>query len=111
MVFATPIFYGLVSVLPATLQFLTAMLACLVNERMQRKLDSPQEEVRILKEHFTAVTGKRRISLTDQQRLRLAIKGKGLSPKEQRECCQLVKPGTILAWFRRLLAKKSDSSR
>jgi hypothetical protein len=45
------------SVLPATLQFLITMLASSLNERMQRKLDYTQEEVRILKEHFTVVTG------------------------------------------------------
>jgi hypothetical protein len=35
---------------PATLQFLIAMIACAINERMQRKLDYTQEEVRVLKE-------------------------------------------------------------
>jgi putative transposase len=110
MAFAARISYGRGSVLPATLQFLVAMLACSLNERMQRKLDYTQEEVRILKEHFAAVTGKRRIILTDDQRRRLATKGKPLSPEERRDCCQLVKPGTILAWFRRLVAQRYDSS-
>ena len=32
--------------LPATLQFLIAMIAYAINERMQRKLDYTQEEVR-----------------------------------------------------------------
>jgi hypothetical protein len=35
--------------LPATLQFLITMIACAINERMQRKLDYTQEEVRVLK--------------------------------------------------------------
>jgi hypothetical protein len=34
---------------PATLQFLITMIACAINERMQRKLDYTQEEVRVLK--------------------------------------------------------------
>ena len=38
------------SMLPATLQFLIAMIAYAINERMQRKLDYTQEEVRGLKE-------------------------------------------------------------
>src|SRR5450759_5207117 len=36
--------------LPATLQFIIAMIACAISERMQRKLDYTQEEVRVLKE-------------------------------------------------------------
>jgi hypothetical protein len=33
-----------------------------------------------------------------------------LSPEERRKCCQIIKPGTILTWFRRLAARKYDSS-
>jgi hypothetical protein len=40
--------------LPATLQFLITMIACAINERMQRKLDYTQEEVRVLKEIVAA---------------------------------------------------------
>ena len=36
--------------LPVTFQFLIAMLAYAINERMARKLDYVQEEVRVLKE-------------------------------------------------------------
>jgi hypothetical protein len=43
--------------LPATLQFLITMIACAINERMQRKLDYTQEEVRVLKEILAALTG------------------------------------------------------
>jgi hypothetical protein len=32
--------------LPATLQFLIAMIACAINERMHRRLDYAQEEIR-----------------------------------------------------------------
>jgi hypothetical protein len=32
--------------LPATLQFVIGMIVCAINERMQRKLDYTQEEVR-----------------------------------------------------------------
>lgn len=34
--------------LPATLQFIIAMIAYSINERLQRKLDYAQEEVRVL---------------------------------------------------------------
>ena len=56
--------------LPATLQFLIAMIACEINERMQRKLDYTQEEVRVLKEILVALTGGGRLSFTADQRRR-----------------------------------------
>jgi len=96
--------------LPATLQFLITMIACAINERMQRKLDYTQEEVRVLKEIVAALTCNGRISFTADQRRRLAIAGKALSPEERKKCCQIVKPGTILGWFRQLAARKYDSS-
>jgi putative transposase len=97
-------------VLPSTLQFVIAMIASAINERMQRKLDYAQEEIRVLKEMLRGVTGGRRLSFTADQRRRLALAGKELSPDERRKYCQLVKPATILAWFRELGARKYDSS-
>ena len=96
--------------LPATLQFIIAMIACAINERMQRKLDYTQEEVRVLKEALAAISGSGRISFTAAQRRRLALAGKDLSPEERRKCCQIVKSATLLAWFRQLGAEKYDSS-
>jgi hypothetical protein len=97
--------------LPATLQFFIAMIACAINERMQRKLDYTQAEVQVLKEILAAITGSRRITFTADQRRRLAVAGRVLSPEERKKCCQLVKPGTILGWFRQLAARKYDSSK
>ena len=34
-----------------------------------------------------------------------------MSPEERKKCCQIVKPGTILGWFRQLAAQKYDSSK
>lgn len=85
--------------LPSTLQFVIAMIACAINEPIQRKLDYTQEEVRVLKEVILVVTGIGRISFTADQRRRLAVAGKELSPEERRKYCQLVKPATILAGF------------
>jgi hypothetical protein len=96
--------------LPATLQFLITMIACAINERMQRKLDYTQEEVRVLKEIVAVLTGNGRLSFTADQRRRLAVAGKALSPEERKKCCQIVKPGTILGWFRQMAARKYDSS-
>ena len=49
--------------LPFTLQFLIAMIASAISERLQRKLDYSLE-VRVLKEILSAATGKVRISFT-----------------------------------------------
>jgi hypothetical protein len=97
--------------LPLTFQFVIATIASAINERTRRKLDYALEENRIPKEAFRAATGNERIRFTPDQRRRLALAGKELSPKERRQCCQIVKPATILAWFRQLAARKYDSSR
>ena len=96
--------------LPVTVQFIVAMLAYGLNERMARKAEYLREENRVLKEALRAATGKTRIPLSSEQRRRLATKGKALTPAEREECCQIVRPSTILAWFRQLVAHKYDSS-
>ena len=102
---------GLSPMLPVTVQFLVAMFASGLNERMARKAEYLREENRVLKEALRTATGKSRIPFTDEQRGRLATKGKALTPAERDECCQIVRPSTILAWFRQLVARKYDSSR
>jgi putative transposase len=96
--------------LPAPLQFLIAMVAHAINDRMVRRVDYLQEEVRVLKKALAAATGKIRVDFTAEQRRRLALKGKQLTAEDRRACCQIVRPETILAWFRRLAADKYDSS-
>ena len=93
-----------------TLQFLIAMIAAAINDRLQRKLDYVEEERRILQEQLDALTGGKKVSFTADQRRRLATAGKLLTPDERRNCCHLVKPATVLAWFRQLAARKYDSS-
>ncbi len=97
--------------LPAPLQFIIAMIAYAINQRMARRVDYLQEEVRVLKEALAAATGKTRIDFSAEQRRRLALKGKELTAEERRACGQIVRPATILAWFRQLAAHKYDSSR
>ena len=97
--------------LPLPLQFLIVMVAHAINERLARRIDYLQEEVRVLKEALAAATGNSRLPLTNDQRRRLAVKGKALTPEERESCCQLVRPSTILKWFRQLVARKYDSSR
>ncbi len=92
------------------LDFLAVMLACALNDRMHKKLDYTQQEIRVLKDVVEALTGKKRIAFTDAQRRRLAILGKDLTPDERVEVCEIVKPATILAWFRKLVAQKYDAT-
>ena len=96
--------------LASTLQFLIVMIGCSLNERMQKQLDYKTQEVLVLKEILASVTRKARIDFTEDHRKRLAVVGKELTAKERDRCCEIVRPKTILDWFRRLYAKKYDSS-
>ena len=64
-----------------------------------------QEEIRVLKEQL----GKK-ARFNDDQRRRLAIKGKRLGRSALNQFASLVTPNTLLAWHRRLIAQKYDSS-
>ena len=92
------------------LQFLLTMVAYAINERLARRLEYLLEEVRVLREIYAETTGRKRIPFTDEQRRRLAIKGRALTPEEREACCQTVRPSTLLTWFRQLAAQKYDSS-
>ena len=63
--------------LPLTLRFFIAMIACAVNERQQRALEYKTEEVLILKDILKAVTGKERIDFTEDQRRRFLYHRRG----------------------------------
>ena len=76
--------------LPLPLQFIIAMLAHALNERMARRVEYLQEEVRVLKELLAAETGRSRMVFTFDQRRRLAVKGKALTPDDRKACCQIV---------------------
>jgi hypothetical protein len=70
---------GAIPMLPVTLQFVVAMIAYAINDRMARRVDYLREEVLVLKEALAAATGKTRIDLSAEQRRRLALKGKELT--------------------------------
>jgi putative transposase len=93
-----------------TLRFFIATIACAINERQQKALEYKTQEVLVLKDILKSITGKNRIDFTEGQRRRLAVAGKGLTAKEREELCELVKPKTILEWFRRVFSEKYDSS-
>lgn len=54
--------------------------------------------------------GKRRLLLSDDERRRLAVKGKVLGRKALQQITTIVTPDTILRWHRRLIAQKWDYS-
>jgi putative transposase len=60
------------------------------------------EENRVLKEWL----GEQRLRFTDEQRMRLALKAKLLGRRGLDELETLVTPDTLLAWHRKLIAKK-----
>ena len=82
------------------------ILAGWVNDRQQRINDYLRTENQVLRE----VIGKRRILLDDNQRRRLAVKGKVLGRKLLDQVGAVFTPDTILRWHRLLIARKWDYS-
>jgi putative transposase len=89
------------------LHFLLLLFSGWVNRQQADVIDYLQEENRVLREQL----GGRRLRLTDDQRRRLAVKGVALGRKVLREVAGIVTPETILAWYRRLVARKYDGSK
>src|ERR1700737_1601649 len=85
-------------------QLLLAILAGWVNRQQQDVIECLRTENQVLKEKL----GKRRIILSDDQRRRLAHKGKVLGRKVLETIGTLFTPDTILRWHRLLVAQKWD---
>ncbi len=87
-------------------QLLLVALAGWMNRQQQNVIAYIQEENRILKHKLKD----KRIRFTDNERRRLAVKGKVLGRRVLREVASIVTPDTILAWHRKLIAQKWDYS-
>ena len=76
-----------------------------VDEELLRRNEYLVAENRILRTHIQG-----RVNLTDGERRSLAEIGKRLGRRALAEVASIVQPETILAWHRRLVAKKFDGS-
>ena len=87
-------------------QLFVLILAGWINRQQQDVIEYLRTENAVLKEKF----GKKRILLSDDQRRRLAVKGKTIGRKALDEVGSLFTPDTILRWHRQLIARKWDYS-
>jgi transposase InsO family protein len=88
----------------AQFRLLVLMVAGWISREQASAIAYLVEENRVLKEQLEA-TGKR-LLLTDEQRRRLAAKGKPLGRKALDAIATIVTPDTILRWHRELIAAK-----
>lgn len=91
---------------PFALYFVVSLFAAWANRLQQSLIDYLVEENRVLREQL----GDRRLRLNDDQRRRLAVKGRVLGRRLLSEYATIVTPDTILGWYRRLVARKYDGS-
>lgn len=87
-------------------RFVLISIAGWMNQQQQQAIDYLREENRVLHEQF----GGRRIRFTNDQRRRLAAKAKGLGRRALSQLSTIVTPETLLAWQRKLIARKYDGS-
>src|SRR5579863_4930723 len=87
-------------------RLLLISLAGWVNQHQRDVIDYLEEENRVLREQLAD----KRLRLNDDQRWRLAVKAKMLGGRVLRELKTLVTPETLLAWHRKLIARKYDGS-
>jgi putative transposase len=83
-------------------QILVAGLAGWISRHQDAVIDYLREENRVLKQQL----GRKKLRLTDDQRRRLAVRGKVIGRRALAEVASLVTPDTILRWHRQLIAQK-----
>ena len=88
-------------------RLLLISLAGWLNQHQRDVIDYLEEENCVLCEQL----GNQRLRLNDDQRRRLAVKAKKLGGRVLQELKTLVTPETLLAWHRKLIARKYDGSK
>ncbi len=87
-------------------RLLLISLAGWLNRQQQDVIDYLQEENRVLREQLKG----RRLRFDDDQRRRLAVRAQKLGRRVLHELATLVTPETLLAWHRKLIARKYEGS-
>jgi hypothetical protein len=87
-------------------RFVLIAAAGWMNQPQLLVIDYLREENRVLREQI----GGRRLRLSDDQRRRLAVRAKALGRKVLHDVATIVTPETLLAWHRKLIARKYDGS-
>ena len=85
---------------------LVVTVAGWIQREQQLAIEYLLEENRVLKARLRGS----RLRFTDDERRRLAVKGKVLGRKLLAEVAGIVTPDTLLAWHRRLIARKWNYS-
>jgi hypothetical protein len=85
---------------------LLAYVTGLVNQQLLLQNEYLAAENRILRSHLPA-----RLRLSDPERSTLAEIGKRLGRRGLEQVAGVAQPDTILAWYRRLIARKFDGSK
>ena len=86
--------------------FFVVSIAGWMKQHQQHVVAYLIEENRVLREQI----GNRRIRFNDDQRRRLAAKAKKIARRILNDVATIVTPETLLAWHRRLIAKKYDGT-
>ena len=84
------------------LHLLVVAMAGWLNRHQQAVIDYLIEENRVLKEQVAG----NQLRFTDEQRIQLAVKAKALGRQLLGEIATIVTPDTLLAWHRKLIARK-----
>ena len=88
-------------------RLLLISLAGFLNQRQQDVIEYLHEENRVLREQL----GGKRLRFNDDQRRRLGVRAKELGWRRLQGLTSIVTPATLLAWHRRLIARKYDGSK
>src|SRR2546423_12164813 len=86
--------------------FLVNCVAGWMNHQQHDIINYLIEENRVLRQQIS----NRRLRFNDDQRRRLAVKAKKLGRRILAQGATIVTPETLLAWHRKLIAKKYDGS-